>query len=1288
MNISFAHAPTAENLIGNADFEDEYIVTSVPQGWYAAGTLSSVVYQKTGGYADAGERCALITADTACDASMRQGGLTLFVDTNKTYTYKLSGYIKTENLNYSGSVGAGVAVIDNGWSKQYGFNTATKGTSDWTYFEKTFTISKASNNGIFTVVVFGSKLTGKMWADGLKLEPVSDDAKAAASNSWDVKPHTISHDPTAGNLIGNADFEDEDRGDPLGWSNTAILGVLYEKTGGIFNDHCIHVTTYNGDATLRQGGVTLVVGGTYKLTGYVRTENFNYGSSGGGVAIINTGWSKQYAYYAPKGTSPGWIYFEQTITITQPSVDNLFTVIVYGSKCSGDMWVDGLTLKPVSDNAIAGSSNNWNPNPLPVRDTSFMVQDAFPTGNRLNQLVVEYANTQFSDRPEADYTTTPYYEVPFTINRDNWIYFKLDAEPVLSAADCIYVTFDDMQLGDSVLKLDSDTAAKEKMQFMGKGSHILKIWTKGSPNIKGVVVRAVPEVVYYSLASAPSEIQFASERGASPAALALDEKRTLQYLEGNKLIDSYNSISSIAAGSVSYTHEYDTDMAVWKAEGKRWNIEGQIPWYKLDENGNYVLDENGNKVPVDLPTAINAFKRQLSLTDISSILLNEFTYKDVNIYNTFAQAIETLSSDPACQGRSFYAWMSANYIRNYDLVLYNFMKYGHKIIPEIYINDQDTEANADAAVRDNLLSGVMSYNIKYPGINNYMFLGLCLTDSPDCSWHKYPQADYKVFLDKQFHLIANDPNFKDLYGLTMWSAHYVDDELLAWYNKLVRHYFIEGNTSYCSETPYTLSYIDNPGFESGDTGWTFSPAATGSMYTTSYTGFIKGSYPLLPEHSKVLYTKKDVQNPNKFSQIIKNLTPGKLYYLKFNVFDKNDFSTRKIIDLSADLNGVELIPDKTVNTNYLYGRSQYYIMAGTEKQNVDVCYNCREYVFKALSDQAEIVFSDWKDGTAPTQDVGQELYWDAVEVAPYYERDVTPPATTAAVVGTEKNGWYSSDVAVTLSASDDMSGVGRTMYRIGDSGSWTLYAAPVTISQEGTSVIQYYSVDKDGNAENVQQQEIKIDKSEPTISLMVDGSTLNDAGTFDDYLPLTFKAGDSLSGLASAKLTLDGNVYDIDPQMQAGIDVNLAGKLGSHTAVITVEDKAGNRSEENLSFTVTTSINSMKQLVKRFEKSNDLKRPLPTVLTAILDQKQKMLDKGRPDIAAKLMEVCLKIVDNKAFKMLGTIKENARVVLHADGEWLKNKWSTQTVDKKAVTGNDSFETIMKDLKKKYNEIIP
>ncbi|GAG64299.1 unnamed protein product, partial [marine sediment metagenome] len=80
--------------------------------------------------------------------------------------------------------------------------------------------------------------------------------------------------------------------------------------------------------------------------------------------------------------------------------------------------------------------------------------------------------------------------------------------------------------------------------------------------------------------------------------------------------------------------------------------------------------------------------------------------------------------------------------------------------------------------------------------------------------------------------------------------------------------------------------------------------------------------------------------------------------------------------------------------------------------------------------------------------------------------DITPPVTTCTLDGEMVSGIYISDVTATLTATDDMSGVNYTMYKIND-GVWQEYSSPFVVSENGTYTIYFYSAD---NAKNVEPE--------------------------------------------------------------------------------------------------------------------------------------------------------------------------------------------------------------------------
>ena len=89
--------------------------------------------------------------------------------------------------------------------------------------------------------------------------------------------------------------------------------------------------------------------------------------------------------------------------------------------------------------------------------------------------------------------------------------------------------------------------------------------------------------------------------------------------------------------------------------------------------------------------------------------------------------------------------------------------------------------------------------------------------------------------------------------------------------------------------------------------------------------------------------------------------------------------------------------------------------------------------------------------------------------------DNTPPVTTIELSGTTGlNEWFISEVLVTLTATDDNSGVDYTEYSF-DGINWLLYTGQFLIQTEGETTVYYRSFDNVGHEETIKTQLIKID---------------------------------------------------------------------------------------------------------------------------------------------------------------------------------------------------------------------
>ncbi|MBC7219013.1 MAG: hypothetical protein H5T49_02600 [Hadesarchaea archaeon] len=194
----------------------------------------------------------------------------------------------------------------------------------------------------------------------------------------------------------------------------------------------------------------------------------------------------------------------------------------------------------------------------------------------------------------------------------------------------------------------------------------------------------------------------------------------------------------------------------------------------------------------------------------------------------------------------------------------------------------------------------------------------------------------------------------------------------------------------------------------------------------------------------------------------------------------------------------------------------------------------------------------------------QTLWVNALVDSIQLIRDVTPPAVAVSISGTAgNNGWYTSDVVVTLTATDGEKGVDRTEYGF-DGINWSPYISPVKISSEGETTFYYRSFDKGGNLTSSEVL-IKIDKTPPTISAS-SSPEANSVGWNNGSVTVHFEATDDISGLESLTPDVLISTEGIN-QTVSGVAVDKAGNSASITL-----------SEINIDFTApVVTINSPEQ---------------------------------------------------------------------------------------------------------------
>jgi Bacterial Ig-like domain len=168
--------------------------------------------------------------------------------------------------------------------------------------------------------------------------------------------------------------------------------------------------------------------------------------------------------------------------------------------------------------------------------------------------------------------------------------------------------------------------------------------------------------------------------------------------------------------------------------------------------------------------------------------------------------------------------------------------------------------------------------------------------------------------------------------------------------------------------------------------------------------------------------------------------------------------------------------------------------------------------------------------------------------------DTTPPTQNLVLDGTiGNNGWYTSDVNASVTASDEGSGVAYS--RIADNGG-AVQPSPVTLD-DGVHSLQYVTADKAGNTVTNTSPSIQVDTTAPVSQFTSPAPSSLEVGGFQ----VSGSSSDAGSGLSAAQISTDGTnwnaltlasgnwSYSVDPSSLPN---------GNNTVYVRAIDQAGN----------------------------------------------------------------------------------------------------------------------------------
>ena len=538
--------------------------------------------------------------------------------------------------------------------------------------------------------------------------------------------------------------------------------------------------------------------------------------------------------------------------------------------------------------------------------------------------------------------------------RDGWVFIASDA------GSGVRVSVD----GEEVIVHETG-GDREAMRFLSQGSHEIELSRPEGVKIDGLVVRSIPEMIFDSIGYRPAPW------------VKCYGPYNWDFFKETGVLDTVNVIAE--RSKLAENRDY---MREWKETGKKIVSATFIDSSRL-KGDRFTLENTYAFV-----AGIDGFQR----ADRDGTLMSEFDGSGyphgVESYLLLAEVARRISGEAKFAGKVWDCYGKFMYYTDETMA---FMKAlfdgGHKFAEEIYMQEQPTEKGARQYLEAMMRQRMLRYQRALPGCQKGMIATLAYFSIPCETVNVDPNADYRVFMDMQMNLLANDPVFSELYGVMWYHSSYADEESHRWAARLLRHYCIEGRREMLSKDPYELRHIRNADFREGAAGWTLEPAEEGSIAAKHVRGFggRQGRYPRAVMGDWCLLTRRSGKKANRFSQKITKLTPGRLYSVKMFTADYEDITkgrnTKQRHAASIMVDGAEVLSDRSICE--LFTRRGGSYAKEDRKANRWITY--RVEFFRAKKKDAMLIISDWSSEGEAGGPEGQELIHNFVEVEPCLE---------------------------------------------------------------------------------------------------------------------------------------------------------------------------------------------------------------------------------------------------------------------------------------------------------------